>query len=207
MHQSESPQSTQKLRRDFEGDLMKQKTIAFAAVLIIWSLVGSATSLGSIDKRSRDESTKAIRAAAYEMMKAFLTQDVATFKRHSAKRTLDLVGLVYEAARQDPRYQQELQNAQIANADQFLGYFMLGMATQYLQAMPLSPEAAARRVANESTVTFISDYQARIILVDSQVAQARLIARQWKIDLTDWLKKPVLKEVKDPELRARIQRL
>lgn len=183
---------------------MKQTVIATA---LVWSILSTATAPGLPDKPTRDEAAKAIRSTAYEMMKAFLTQDVATFKRHSAKRTLDLVALVYEAAREDPRYQQELQNARITSADQFLGYFMLGMATQYLQAMPLPPEAAARRVANDSTVTFINDYQAKITLGDSEVARARLVARQWKIDLTDWLKKPVLKEVKDPELRARIQRL
>jgi hypothetical protein len=186
---------------------MKKRAIATATILLLCLLVTAPSSLGFIDKPSRDEATKAIRATAYEMMKAFLTQDVTTFKRHSAKRTLDLVSLVYEAARQDPRYQQELQNARITNADQFLAYFMLGMATQYLQAAPLPPEAAARRVANDSTITFVSDYQARIILGDSQVAQARLVARQWKIDLTDSLKKAVLKEVQDPVLRDKIQRL
>src|SRR5712692_12038934 len=112
---------------------MKQSTITAGVVLILASLLTAPTTLNFPDKPSRDESTKAIRAAAYEMMKAFLTQDVATFKRHSAKRTLDLVGLVYEAAREDPRYQQDLQNARITNADQFLGYFLQGMANQYLQ--------------------------------------------------------------------------
>ena len=140
-------------------------------------------------------------------MKAFLTQDVATFKRHSAKRTLELVSLTYEAARQDPRYQQELQNAHITNADQFLGYFLQGVATQYLQAMPVSPEAAARHIANDSTVSFISDSEARITAGNNEVARARLIARVWKIDLTDSLKKPVLKEVNDPALRAKIKSL
>jgi hypothetical protein len=158
-------------------------------------------------KPSRDESTKAIRASAYEMMKAFLTQDVATFKRHSAKRTLDLVSLTYEAARQDPRYQQELQNAKITNADQFLGYFLQGVATQYLQNMPLSPEAAARHVANDSTVSFVTDSEARIMTGENEVAHARLVARVWKIDLTDSLKKAVLKEVNNPELRAKIKSL
>ena len=141
------------------------------------------------------------------MMKAFLTQDVATFKRHSAKRTLDLIDLAYEAARQDPVYQQELQKAHITNAAQFLSYFMLGMANQYLQAMPLSPEAAALKVANDSTVSFISDSEARIAVGDSGFARAKLVARAWKIDLTDWLKKAVLQEVKDPDLRARIKSL
>src|SRR5207244_5360089 len=127
---------------------MKQKTIVTAAIILGWSILITITAAGSPDKPSRDKAEKAIRVAAYKMMKAFLTQDGATFKRHSAKRTLDLVGLVFEAAREDPRYQQELQNARITNADQFLGYFLQGMATQYLQGMPLSPEAAARRVAN-----------------------------------------------------------
>ena len=189
---------------------MRTKAIAAAAILLIWSVLASVTAAGPSQthhKPSRDEATKAIRASAYEMMKAFLTSDVETFKRHSAKRTLELVSLVFEAARQDPRYQQELQNARITNADQFLGYFLQGMATQYLQAIPLSPEAAARRVANDSAVSFITDSEAKVIAGDSEVARARLVARVWKIDMTDSLKKAVLKEVNDPELRARIKSL
>lgn len=188
---------------------MRAKAIAIV-ILLSWSVLTGATAASppqSQHKPSRDEATKAIRATAYEMMKAFLTTDVETFKRHSAKRTLDLVSLVFEAARQDPRYQQELKTARITNADQFLGYFLQGMATQYLQAIPLTPEAAARRVANDSTVSFISDSEAKIIAGDSEVARAKLTARKWKIDLTNSLKKAVLKEVKDPELRARIKSL
>jgi hypothetical protein len=189
---------------------MRMKAIASVAILLSCSVLSSITSASTAQSRhapSRDEATKAIRASAYEMMKAFLTQDVETFKRHSAKRTLELVSLVYEAARQDPRYQPELQNARITNADQFLGYFLQGMATQYLQAMPLSPEAAARRAANDSTVSFISDSEARIVAGDAEVARARLVARQWKIDLTDSLKKAVLKEINNPELRTKIKSL
>ena len=185
---------------------MRQKASITGAILI-WSFVITSTGLGLTAKPSRAESEKAIRKTAYEMMKAFLTQDVATFKRHSAKRTLDLIDLAYAAARQDPRYQQELQKAHIANADQFLGYFLQGMANQYLQAIPLSPEAAALRVSRDSTVTFESDSQARIAVAASGFARARLVARVWKIDLADWLKKGVLSEVKDPELRARIKSL
>jgi hypothetical protein len=84
---------------------------------------------------------------------------------------------------------------------------MLGMATQYLQGMPLSPEAAAARVANESTVSFLSDSEARILLRNTGFARTKLVARAWKIDLTDWLKEPVLKEVSNPELRAKIKSL
>jgi hypothetical protein len=73
--------------------------------------------------------------------------------------------------------------------------------------MPLSPEAAATRVANDSTISFVSDSEARIAAGDSGFARARFVARAWKIDLTDWLKKSVLKEIKDPELRARIKSL
>ena len=185
----------------------KQRANIFAAVVLGWSILITITAPGFTDKPSRDKAEKAIRVAAYEMMKAFLTQDVATFRRHSAKRTLDLVSLVFEAARQDPRYQQELQNARITNADQFLGYFLQGMANQYLQATPVSPEAAARRVANDSTVSFTSDSEARIVGGDSEIARARLVKGEWKIDLTDSLKKAVLKEINNPELRARIKSL
>lgn len=190
--------------------LKRRKTPPVTAICLVWLILTSVailTPAQSRHKTSRDESTTAIRKSAYDMMKAFLTQDVATFKRHSAKRTLELIDLAYESARQDPVYQQELQKAHIANAGQFLSYFMQGMANQYLQAMPLSPEAAALKVANDSTVSFISDSEARIAVGDSGFARARLVARVWKIDLTDWLKKAVLKEVKDPDLRARIKSL
>ncbi len=189
---------------------MVTKAIVTAAILLSCSVLvsfGFAGPTQSHHTPSRDEATKAIRASAYEMMKAFLTQDVATFKRHSAKRTLELIDLAYEAARQDPLLQQELQKAHITNSDQFLGFFMQGMANQYLQDMPLSPEAAAIRVSKDSTVSFISDSEARIAVANSGFARARLVARVWKIDLTDWLKKAVLDEVKNPELRARIKSL
>ena len=188
---------------------MKKAITTTAILLGLSSMVGASTAgpQQSHQKPSLDETTKAIRKTAYEMMKAFLTQDVNSFKRHSAKRTLELVSLAYEAARQDPRYQQELQTARITNADEFLGYFMLGLATQYLQAAPLSLEAAARRVANDSKVSFLSATEASIIVGSSEFAKARLVARAWKIDLTDSLKKAVLKEVNNPELRARIERL
>jgi hypothetical protein len=185
---------------------MKRNVSLSAAVVLIWSMLITQVVLG-IQNPVRAESEKTIRKSAYEMMKAFLTQDVAVFKRHSAKRTLDLINLTYEAAREDAAYQQELAKAQITNADQFLSYFMLGMATQYLQAMPLSPEAAATKIANDSTVSFVNDSEARIVMGNSGFARAKLAARVWKIDLTDWLKPSILKEVKNPELRARIQRL
>ena len=189
--------------------LKKRNAHAVTAICVGWLVLTSAflTAAQSPHKTSQDEATRAIRKSAYEMMKAFLTQDVASFKRYSAKRTLDLIDLAYEAARQEPRYQQELQKANIVNTEQFLGYFLQGMANQYLQAVPMSPEAAALKVSRDSTVTFLSDTEARIAVAASGFARAKLLARVWKIDLTDWLKKAVLGEVKDPELRAKIQRL
>src|SRR6266404_3381530 len=168
--------------------IMARRTLYTAILLGFIVFTVDTTSLAQAPpKPSRDEATKAIRATIYEMMKAFLTQEVATFKKHAAKRTLDLVGLTY--------------------ADQFLSYFMLGLATQYLQTMPLSPEAAAKHAANDSTVTFASDTLANIVVNNVEVAHARLAGKQWKIDLTDWLKKGVLREVTDPAIRARIKSL
>lgn len=187
-----------------------KKAITIAVILLSLFRSAGASSSGPLQshhKPTRDESTRAIRATAYSMMKAFLTQDVATFKRLSARRTLQLVSLTFEAARDDTQYKQELGNAHITNADQFLGYFLQGMANQYLQAVPLTPEAAARRAANDSTVTFITDSEARIAAGNSEVARARLVGKEWKIDLTDWLKRGVLAEVKDPQMRARIKSL
>ena len=66
---------------------MKQKSMISATIALGWSILISVTVVGLPETPSRDKAEKAIRAAAYEMMKAFLTQDVTTFKRHSAKRT------------------------------------------------------------------------------------------------------------------------
>src|SRR5215813_10763221 len=98
---------------------MNRNSIAAIGVLLICSSIANPSPARAVQaqhKPSRDDSTQAIRATAREMMKAFLTVDVATFKRHSAKRTLDLVGLVFQAAQQEPRYQQEMQKANITNA-------------------------------------------------------------------------------------------
>jgi hypothetical protein len=188
--------------------IFNPKRAVSTAVVLAWTILITLIASGLPQKPSRAESEKVIRKSAYEMMKAFLTQDVAVFKRLSARRTLELVNLVYEAARRDPIYQQELQKARINNPDQFLSYFLLGMANQYLQAVPLSPEAAAIKVSHDSTVTFISDSEARIAMAGSGFARAaRQAAGAWKLDLTDWLKRSVLKEIKDPELRAKIQKL
>jgi len=179
-------------------------------VLLTWSIVPSfplASPAISQRKTTRAQAENAIRASIFETMKAFLTGDIKTLKQRVAKRTLDLVDLVYEAAREDPLLQSELRTARITNADEFLRFFMQGMANQYLQAAPISPEQAARRVANDSVLSFTGDSEARIIVGDAEFARAKLVAKAWKIDLTESLKKAVLKEVKNPEMRARIKSL
>ena len=188
------------------------RRIAFATAVLVagWSVFTFALGAGPAafqSKASRNQSEQAIRASIFETMKAFLTVDVKALKQRSTKRTLDLVSLVYEAAREDPRLHEELQSARITSADEFLRFFMQGMANQYLQATPIPPEQAARRVANDAVVSFTSDSEARILVRDSEFARAKLVARQWKIDLTDSLKRAVLKEVTNPEMRARIKSL
>lgn len=189
---------------------MKPRRVAAAAILFIyWINAGAApaTARQSQNKALRDQATTAIRAASYEMMKAFLTVDARTFKQRAARRTLQLVSLVYEAARVDPRFQEELRTARINNPDEFLTYFLQGMANRYLQDAPLSPEAAARKAVDASVISFISASEARIMVGDSEFARAKLVAKEWKIDLTETLKKPVLKEITDPVMRAKIASL
>src|SRR6185436_11770626 len=81
--------------------LKRRNTLGVIAISLVCMILTGFASIAapqSHHKPSRDESTKAIRATAYSMMKAFLTQDVSTFKRLSAKRTLQLVSLTFEAA-------------------------------------------------------------------------------------------------------------
>jgi hypothetical protein len=177
--------------------------------MVFWCSSLASVSLAlppvSQNKPSRAQAEKAIRTSIFETMKAFLTGDIKTLKQRTAQRTLDLVNLVYEAAREDPDLQNELRNARISNPDEFLRFFMQGMANQYLQAAPMAPEQAATRVAKDAVVSFISDSEAKIIVAGSEFAGAKLVAKAWRIDLTDSLKKAVLKEVKNPEMRARIK--
>lgn len=187
---------------------MRRRALASTAMLLGWSIVaGLFFSIPGLayDKPSRAQAEKALRASIYDTMKAFLTVDVEEFKRRSTQRTLKLVDLVYEAAREDPRFQDEFRTARITNAQEFLRFFLQGMANQYLQAAPMSPEQAAKRVANAAVVSFNTDFEARIIVGDSEFARAKFVAKEWKIDLTESLKKAVLKEVTSPEMRARIK--
>jgi hypothetical protein len=189
--------------------IMERRAL-YAAILLgcfIFFSVNPPSPSQSRQKPSRDQAEKAIRIAIFETMKAVLTVDVKALKQHAARRTLDLANLVYEAAREDPRLQEELRNGRVTNSDEFLRFFMQGIANQYLQAAPMSPEQAARRVATDAVVSFTSDSEARIRVGDSEFARAKLVARQWKIDLTDSLKRAVLKEVTNPEMRARIKSL
>ncbi|MFY9607064.1 MAG: hypothetical protein WAU45_00445 [Blastocatellia bacterium] len=189
---------------------MRGRALTTAVMLLWWPIpagIPLARPATPQDKTYRDQATKAISDAIFKTMKAFLTGDVKTLRQRSTQRTLDLVNLVYEAARKDSRLQEELRSARVTNADEFLGFFMQGMANQYLQALPLPPEQAARRAANDAVVSLTSRSEARIMVGDSEFARAKLVAREWKIDLTDLLKRAVLREVKNPEMRARIKSL
>lgn len=189
---------------------MRGSALTAALVLLWWpNVAGIPFSRSAIaqNKTSRDQATNAIRESIFKTMKAFLTGDVKTVKRFSAQRTLDLINLVYEAAREDPGLREDLRNARVTNADEFLRFFMQGIANQYLQAAPMQPEQAARKVANEAVISFSNQSEARIVVGESDFARAKLAAREWKIDLSDSLKKAVLGEVKNPEMRARIKSL
>jgi hypothetical protein len=187
---------------------MRGRGFPGALILLGWLMVASLSlpvEGRTYDKPTRDQTEKAIRASVYEMMKAFLMVDVQSFKRRATQRTLNLVSLVYEAAREDPRFQDELRTARVTNPDEFLRFFLQGMANQYLQAAPISPEQAAKRVSTDAGVSFTTGSEAKIIVGDSEFARAKLVAKEWKIDLTESLKKAVLREVTSPEMRARIK--
>lgn len=190
---------------------MRGSALTTAVMLLWWQpgLAGTPSPRPSISqgKAASDRATKAIRESIFETMKALLTGDVKTVKRLSAPRTLDLISLVYEAAREDPRLREDLRNARVTNPDEFLRFFMQGIANQYLQAAPMQPEQAARKVANDAVISFANQSEARIVVAGSDFARAKLAAREWKIDLADSLKKAVLREVKNPEMRARIKSL
>lgn len=153
--------------------------------------------------QSRADAEKAIRRAAYETTKAFLTANVKNFRQNVTERSISVFRSTFDLFRQDAKYKDEMQRAGVTSFDQFLEYIMLGMSSRL--AGPLAPDKAAEKISAESQTSFISNGEAKILFNNSEFARARLIGAQWKIDLTSTIKRILLEEVEDPQMKAKIK--
>jgi hypothetical protein len=171
--------------------------IASLLLAVIVSTTGSA--------QSRVEAEKAIRQATFETMKAFILADARSFKLRVTQRTIQLLSLAQDALRQDGRYSEELRRAGINNFDQFLEYIFRNLSPQFAALAPASPEKAAEKVASQSQISFINNSEAKILFNNAELARARLAGSRWQIDLTDMIKKILLEEITDPQMKAKIK--
>jgi hypothetical protein len=171
------------------------RQIAISLILFICAFPSAA--------QSPADSEKAIRRAAYETTKAFLSANVRLFKQNVTDRSISVLRSTFDLFQQNPKSKSELQRAGVASFDQFLEYIMLGMAPRL--AGPLAPDKAAEKISGESQISFINKAEAKILFNNSEFARARLSRAQWKIDLTATIKRILLEEVEDPQMKARIK--
>lgn len=157
----------------------------------------------SASAQSRADAEKAIRRSAYETTKAFLSASVKSFRQNVTERSISVFRSTFDLFRQDAKYKDELQRAGVTTFDQFLEYIMLGMSPRL--AGPLTPDKAAEKISTESQMSFISNSEAKILFNNSEFARARLSAGQWKIDLTSTIKRILLEEVENPQMKAKIK--
>ncbi len=153
--------------------------------------------------QSRADAEKAIRRSAYETTKAFLSANVRVFKQNVTERSISVFRSTFDLFRQDAKYRDDLQRAGVSSFDQFLEYIMLGMSPRL--AGPLAPAKAAEKISNESQMSFINNAEAKILFNNSEFARALLSRGQWKIDLTQTIKRILLEEVGDPQMKAKIK--
>ncbi|MEW6208447.1 MAG: hypothetical protein AB1631_08765 [Acidobacteriota bacterium] len=156
-----------------------------------------------VSAQSPADAERAIRRTAYETTKAFLSANVRLFKQNVTERSISVLRSTFDLFQQNPKSKDELQRAGVASFDQFLEYIMLGMSPRL--AGPLAPDKAAEKISNESQLAFISNTEAKILFNNSEFARARLSRAQWKIDLTTTIKRILLEEVEDPQMKAKIK--
>ncbi|CAN5455551.1 hypothetical protein BH20ACI3_BH20ACI3_23920 [soil metagenome] len=158
----------------------------------------------------RDETNKAdeaIRRALYENALATLNRDVKEYKRVTAKRTLDLYDLVLNELRKDAKARKAFDAAGMTTSDKFLEMVFSRAKSDLPAPYPKeSLEKMARRGAENNTITFLSDSQAKI---EGQygLLKAVLEGNEWKIDGTEIMKAFFLRTLLLPsESRAKIER-
>ncbi|MBC7911415.1 MAG: hypothetical protein H7Y30_12990 [Pyrinomonadaceae bacterium] len=136
---------------------------------------------------SREASEKAIRTIVYESAMSAQTGDVKLYRRNLAKRSFELVKLVYQGLQELPEDNQVLIENNFDTVDKFLDATFVQGASQYANLSKEKKEDNARAQA-AGKITFLSDKEAVIAVGDSSL---RLVWEDnaWKVDETETGKK------------------
>ena len=138
----------------------------------------------------RAGSEKAIRVALYETALAALTGNTKAFMRHSAKRTLGLYDLVFAELSANPKSNEQFRKLGVTNGEGLLDIGFRAVASRSA-ATPRSKLEALAREQSASPITFISDKEATGQHKNGPF-KAVLEDDDWKIDITEALKKSLL---------------
>jgi hypothetical protein len=139
------------------------------------------------------------------MALATLKGDAAKFKKHAAKRTLGLYDLVFAELSSNPAVKEHFQNSGVTTGEGFLELGMRAVAS-HAAAMPAEKLESLAREQASGDLKFVSDTEATGV-GPAGTYRAVLENNDWKIDITDILKKTYLQSLPlGPDSKARIEK-
>jgi hypothetical protein len=169
-------------------------------------LTASAQEASRSPVSSRQESETAIRAAVYESALAAATGNLQLYRKHVARRTLELNRLVFEGLREIPDGKEMLAENKFDTADKFFDAMFVQGASQYAKFSREELEQRARTQASGS-LTFLNEGEA-VLQVGSSSLRLVYEDKEWKVDETESSKELFLKTFPFTEqTRAKIQKL
>ena len=171
------------------------------------SLAGSARAFGqSPSQQSREQSEPLIRTALYETALSSLTGDIKLYRRHVARRTLELNRLVFEGMKEVPDYAEMLAENKLDTPDKFLDMMFVQGASQYAKLSRNEMEQRAHAQA-DGPLTFLNDQE---VVLQFGGSTLRIVYedKEWKVDEVESSKKFFLQNFQfKPETRAKIEKL
>jgi len=169
-------------------------------------LAASAQETSTSPASSRQESETAIRVAVYESALASATGNLPLYRKHVARRTLELTRLVFEGLREIPDGKEMLAENKFDTADKFFDAMFVQGASQYAKFSRAELEERARAQSSGS-LTFLNDGEA-VLQVGGSTLRIVYEDKDWKVDETESSKELFLKTFPfTAETRAKIQKL
>lgn len=141
----------------------------------------------------RTTSEKTIRVVLYEIALAALTGNAKGFKNHAAKRVLGLYDLVFVELSANPQTNEQFRKLGVTNGDSFREFGFRAVANRSA-GTPRSKLEDLAREQSTSPLTFISEKEATGQNKNG-IFKAVLEDNDWKIDVTEALKKSLLQSL------------
>lgn len=156
--------------------------------------------------QSQQAAEPLIRNALYESALSAFTGDVKMYRRHVARRTMELNRLVYEGLRELPEEREMLDQNKLDTLDKFFDKMFVDGAAQHASLSRAEMEQRARTQSNGSLV-FLNDQEA-ILQFAGNSLRVVFEDQAWKVDETELSKQFLLKSFPfTAATRAKIEKL